>query len=262
MLSCAGADRLQTGMRGAWGKPNGTVARVNIGQIIMSVRTRDSSTSARPAAGGRMANAMCRSASGPRGSPTITVQVPRPPKDHHLQELGLHSPASRGLPRAQGCRPRQGRRRLRPVPQQPRPSGRQHAALPGGLSGGGLRDDAVGSMGFGRRHIGMSSNGSLSCKRQIKVIVGASTHADSVTVCAPGGEVTGACCSVPARFFVSVGGDAYGLSMYRHPLILDAPDYREGPWPRLQFFTRCGCRDGHLTGTRGRVRQGRMSRDG
>lgn len=45
MLSCAGADRLQTGMRGAWGKPNGTVARVNIGQIIMSVRTRDSSMS-------------------------------------------------------------------------------------------------------------------------------------------------------------------------------------------------------------------------
>ena len=42
MLSCAGADRLQTGMRGAFGKPNGTVARVNIGQIIMSVRTRDS----------------------------------------------------------------------------------------------------------------------------------------------------------------------------------------------------------------------------
>jgi large subunit ribosomal protein L10e len=42
MLSCAGADRLQTGMRGAWGKPNGTVARVNIGQILISVRTRDS----------------------------------------------------------------------------------------------------------------------------------------------------------------------------------------------------------------------------
>lgn len=44
MLSCAGADRLQTGMRGAFGKPNGTVARVNIGQILMSVRTRDAST--------------------------------------------------------------------------------------------------------------------------------------------------------------------------------------------------------------------------
>ena len=42
MLSCAGADRLQTGMRGAWGKPNGSVARVNIGQIILSIRTRDS----------------------------------------------------------------------------------------------------------------------------------------------------------------------------------------------------------------------------
>ena len=34
---------MQTGMRGAWGKPNGTVARVNIGQILLSVRTRDSS---------------------------------------------------------------------------------------------------------------------------------------------------------------------------------------------------------------------------
>ena len=33
--------RLQTGMRGAFGKPQGTVARVNIGQIILSVRTKD-----------------------------------------------------------------------------------------------------------------------------------------------------------------------------------------------------------------------------
>ena len=48
MLSCAGADRLQTGMRGAWGKPNGTVARVNIGQILLSVRTRDNRTSPLP----------------------------------------------------------------------------------------------------------------------------------------------------------------------------------------------------------------------
>ncbi|OQO01802.1 60S ribosomal protein L10-A [Cryoendolithus antarcticus] len=44
MLSCAGADRLQTGMRGAYGKPNGSVARVNIGQILLSLRTRDNST--------------------------------------------------------------------------------------------------------------------------------------------------------------------------------------------------------------------------
>lgn len=42
MLSCAGADRLQQGMRNAWGKPAGLAARVNIGQIIMSVRTKDS----------------------------------------------------------------------------------------------------------------------------------------------------------------------------------------------------------------------------
>jgi len=40
MLSCAGADRLQTGMRHAFGKPFGTVARVDIGQILFSVRTR------------------------------------------------------------------------------------------------------------------------------------------------------------------------------------------------------------------------------
>ncbi|PWN23214.1 putative RPL10-60S large subunit ribosomal protein L10 [Microstroma glucosiphilum] len=42
MLSCAGADRLQTGMRGAYGKPYDTVARVDIGQILLSVRTRES----------------------------------------------------------------------------------------------------------------------------------------------------------------------------------------------------------------------------
>jgi large subunit ribosomal protein L10e len=42
MLSCAGADRLQTGMRGAFGKPTGMVARVNIGQVIFSIRTKDS----------------------------------------------------------------------------------------------------------------------------------------------------------------------------------------------------------------------------
>ena len=39
MLSCAGADRLQQGMRGAFGKPYGKSARVNIGDIIISIRT-------------------------------------------------------------------------------------------------------------------------------------------------------------------------------------------------------------------------------
>ena len=41
MLSCAGADRLQTGMRGAYGKPQGLVARVDIGDFIFSVRLRE-----------------------------------------------------------------------------------------------------------------------------------------------------------------------------------------------------------------------------
>jgi len=41
-LSCAGADRLSSGMRGAWGSAVGRVARVNIGQIILSIRSKDS----------------------------------------------------------------------------------------------------------------------------------------------------------------------------------------------------------------------------
>jgi large subunit ribosomal protein L10e len=40
MLSCAGADRLQTGMRGAFGKPMGKVARVDLGDILISVRVK------------------------------------------------------------------------------------------------------------------------------------------------------------------------------------------------------------------------------
>ncbi|KAI5390252.1 hypothetical protein KIW84_075528 [Lathyrus oleraceus] len=36
MLWCAGADRLQTGMRGAFGKPLGIRARVAIGQLLLS----------------------------------------------------------------------------------------------------------------------------------------------------------------------------------------------------------------------------------
>ena len=41
MLSCAGADRLQTGMRGAFGKAYGKCARVKIGSILYSVRIRE-----------------------------------------------------------------------------------------------------------------------------------------------------------------------------------------------------------------------------
>ncbi|CEF65136.1 60S ribosomal protein L10 [Strongyloides ratti] len=42
MLSCAGADRLQTGMRGAYGKPQGLVARVGIDDILFSIRVKES----------------------------------------------------------------------------------------------------------------------------------------------------------------------------------------------------------------------------
>ena len=41
MLSCAGADRLQAGMRGAFGKGYGKAARVKIGSILYSVRIRE-----------------------------------------------------------------------------------------------------------------------------------------------------------------------------------------------------------------------------
>lgn len=42
MLSCAGADRLQSGMRGAFGKPYEKCARVKIGQPLFSVRCQKS----------------------------------------------------------------------------------------------------------------------------------------------------------------------------------------------------------------------------
>lgn len=41
MLSCAGADRLQTGMRGSYGKPYGMAARVFIGDHLVNIRTKE-----------------------------------------------------------------------------------------------------------------------------------------------------------------------------------------------------------------------------
>jgi large subunit ribosomal protein L10e len=41
MLSCAGADRLSSGMRGSYGKPMEMSCRVSIGQCIFSIRTKD-----------------------------------------------------------------------------------------------------------------------------------------------------------------------------------------------------------------------------
>ena len=86
MLSCAGADRLQTGMRGAWGKPNGSVARVNIGQILLSVRTRDNRMgfpSSLLFIGALLIICLnYRPRHSHRSSPPFSVQVPRPPKDY------------------------------------------------------------------------------------------------------------------------------------------------------------------------------------
>jgi large subunit ribosomal protein L10e len=45
MLSCAGADRLSSGMRHSYGKPIGVAARVSIGQILISVRAKDTHAS-------------------------------------------------------------------------------------------------------------------------------------------------------------------------------------------------------------------------
>merc|ERR1711964_450559 len=44
MLSCAGADRLQTGMRHAYGKSYGKAARVKIGDPLISVRMKNVNT--------------------------------------------------------------------------------------------------------------------------------------------------------------------------------------------------------------------------
>ncbi|TEA41510.1 hypothetical protein DBR06_SOUSAS19510002 [Sousa chinensis] len=39
-MACCSQSRLQTGMPGAFGKPQDTVARVHIGQVIMSISTK------------------------------------------------------------------------------------------------------------------------------------------------------------------------------------------------------------------------------
>lgn len=41
MLSCAGADRLSSGMRASYGKPMEMAARISIGDVIISVRSKD-----------------------------------------------------------------------------------------------------------------------------------------------------------------------------------------------------------------------------
>jgi len=108
MLSCAGADRLQTGMRGAWGKPYGTVARVNIGQVIMSIRCKDANKAiviealrrARYKVGGERTEASLSYIP----CSLVLRAVPRPAEDHRLQALGLHPAPPGGVHAAQDRR--------------------------------------------------------------------------------------------------------------------------------------------------------------
>ena len=45
MLSCAGADRLSSGMRGSYGKPMEMAARIDIADPIISIRAKDTHAS-------------------------------------------------------------------------------------------------------------------------------------------------------------------------------------------------------------------------
>lgn len=91
MLSCAGADRLQQGMRGAWGKPYGSVARVNmcvsqisqcLGKLLTFIQRS-----------GHHVHPMPRQQQGHHhgGPPTCPIQVPWTTEDHRFQEVGFHS---------------------------------------------------------------------------------------------------------------------------------------------------------------------------
>jgi ribosomal protein L16/L10AE len=87
MLSCAGADRLQTGMRGAFGKPQGVCARVQIGQILMSIRCRDQHSAVVSVFsfggddGGRLGRWL--DSQRPRCSTTLDSKVSAPPLSIH-----------------------------------------------------------------------------------------------------------------------------------------------------------------------------------
>lgn len=121
--------RLQTGMRGAFGKPQGTVARVNIGEIIMSVRAKDSSKKA-------VIEALRRSKMKFPGRQKVVppaffvrwivyefyISPDSSCADICLAPLGLHSLGPRALWGAARRGPSASRRRERQVPARARPS--------------------------------------------------------------------------------------------------------------------------------------------
>jgi hypothetical protein len=82
-------------MRGAYGKPYGKVARVDIGEPLMSVRVKDSSKA-------NVIEALRRSkfkVSIPAHSSLLShhTAVPWPSDHRRVQEVGLHQVEPRGL---------------------------------------------------------------------------------------------------------------------------------------------------------------------
>ena len=74
MLSSARAEGLQTDMLGAFGKPRGTMARVNFGQVIMSICTYQAA----------------EQEAWDWGLTQGQAQAPRQPEEPHFQEVGLY----------------------------------------------------------------------------------------------------------------------------------------------------------------------------
>mmetsp|Transcript_9066 Transcript_9066/g.7982 ORF Transcript_9066/g.7982 Transcript_9066/m.7982 type:complete len:205 (+) Transcript_9066:148-762(+) len=87
MLSCAGADRLQTGMRGAFGKPQGKACRVKINQILYSVR--------------------CARKNVPHAMEAFRrgkFKFPGRQKNRRLRQVGFHQAHQKGISKPQGRR--------------------------------------------------------------------------------------------------------------------------------------------------------------
>ena len=157
MLSCAGADRLQTGMRGAFGKTYGTVARVSIGQILLSVRAKDVHASsvmealrrAKYKIPGRRSlrlRQLVRATPRPPPAPRGVARAPAPPPLPALLVADGRSPSpprrgyealARGVPQAEGGgQAHPGRHQRRVVPSKGPLGPRQLQALPMSMLGG------------------------------------------------------------------------------------------------------------------------------
>ena len=85
IYACAGADRLQQGMRGAFGKPQGVASRISIGQVMLSIRTKD-----------------VHAEKAVEAFPSRQVQVPGTPANRPEYKLGLLRNSERRLREVEG----------------------------------------------------------------------------------------------------------------------------------------------------------------